>query len=584
MGGHWEKELSQAKADHGAGRLAEAQSGYRRVLEACPDQAEAWHLLGALAQQVGRSDVARQFIGRAIAIDASVADYHSNLGTVLSTLGEIGLAVDSYLRALALAPRHADANFSLAGLLARQKRYVEAGRHYLAVLETVPDHPDALGHGALMLAQGCDWDGLDALIPRLEAAAQNGLAVPPFPVLALTDDPVLQLAAARARSARVESEMAGACTVLSFHHRPGEGGRIRIGYLSGDYREHATAWLMAELFELHDRGRFEVMAFSLEPSDRSPMRERLERGADRFIDLGSLDPVTAARAIHAEGTDILVDLKGWTADARPQILALRPAPIQVAYLGFPGTMGAGFIDWVLADSHVIFEGDEVHYSERVIRLPGCYQINDRRRPLPAPPLARSEYGLPETAFVFACFNNTFKITRPVFAQWMRLLAAVEDSVLWLLDPGGEAVATLRAHARAAGIAPARLVFAQRVAFEAHLARHGAADLFLDTFPYTAHTTASDALWAGLPLVTRSGRSFASRVAGSLLAATGMKELVTATPAAYEALAQELAGDRARLGRLRQTLEAGRTSLPLWDTPALVRAIEAAYETMLPTSP
>jgi predicted O-linked N-acetylglucosamine transferase (SPINDLY family) len=306
------------------------------------------------------------------------------------------------------------------------------------------------------------------------------------------------------------------------HARP---EKLRIGYLSWDFHQHATSYLIAELFELHDRERFEVFAYSFGPDDGSAMRARLRNAATGFFDIARHSNVAAARAIHENRIDILVDLKGYTQGARPQIMALRPAPVQINWLGYPGTMGMAQIDAIIADSFIIPEGAEAGYSERIVRLPDCYQINDRHRRI-APPPVRSECGLPAEAFVFCCFNQSYKILPDVFAAWLRILNAIPGSCLWLLETNAWAVRNLRNVAAAQGIAGDRLVFAPVRPLDQHLARYCVADLALDTFPYTSHTTGSDALWAGCPLVTCAGETFASRVAGSLLRAAGVPELAT----------------------------------------------------------
>jgi predicted O-linked N-acetylglucosamine transferase (SPINDLY family) len=308
------------------------------------------------------------------------------------------------------------------------------------------------------------------------------------------------------------------------------------------------------------------------------MRRRLSRAFDRFVDLAGLSHAGAAQAIHADAVDILVDLKGYTQHARTEIMALRPAPVQASYLGYPGTMGAGFIDYLIADRVVIAPGSEEAYSERIVFLPGSYQVNDRKRPLAQTP-SRAACGLPEEAVVFCCFNQSYKILPETFATWMRLLRAVPRSVLWLLEANPWAVRNLRREARARGVDPARLIFAPRLPLDRHLARLPLADLVLDTRPYNAHTTASDALWTGVPVVTCPGDTFASRVAASLLVAAGLPELVAATLEDYEALAVRLARAPEERAALRRHLTESRCSMPLFDTPAFTRHLERAYEEM-----
>jgi predicted O-linked N-acetylglucosamine transferase (SPINDLY family) len=335
---------------------------------------------------------------------------------------------------------------------------------------------------------------------------------------------------------------------------------------------------MAEMFELHDRERFRVHAYSYGPNDGSAMRSRLERSFERFVDARAMPHAELSSAIHADGVDILVDLKGYTQHARSEVVALRPAPLQVAYMGYPGTLAAGFVDYLVADRYVIPPGYERFYGEKLVFLPGSYYVNDRLRGEgPMPP--RALLGLPEEAIVFCCFNQTYKILPEVFEGWMRILQAVPGSVLWLLDTNATARQNLGREAAKRGIEPARLIFAPRVASAQHLARVAAADLFLDTRPYNAHTTATDALWVGLPVLTTAGSTFASRVAGSLLAALGMPELIAASPAEYEACAIELARSPPALASLRRKVLRQRASASLFDTARFTRNLEHAYVRM-----
>jgi predicted O-linked N-acetylglucosamine transferase (SPINDLY family) len=366
---------------------------------------------------------------------------------------------------------------------------------------------------------------------------------------------------------------------LGFRFPRGPKSRLKLGYLSADFHQHATAYLIAELFELHDRTRFEIWAYSYGADDGSALRQRLVRACDRFTDIGSSSYEAAARQIYADGIDVLVDLKGYTRGARTQILALRPAPIQVNYLGFPGTLGADFVDYIITDRFITPPDQEPFFTEQLVYLPDCYQANDRQRPIAEQTPTRRECSLPETGFVFCCFNNTYKITPEVFTIWMRLLQKLPDSVLWLLEANPAVATNLRREAAARGVALERLVFAPRMSLAEHLARHCRADLFLDTLPVTAHTTGSDALWAGLPVLTCAGETFASRVAGSLLTAIGLPELITHSLAEYEARALHLAVHPNELAALRERLAQNRLTAPLFDTPRFTRHLETAYRMM-----
>jgi len=352
--------------------------------------------------------------------------------------------------------------------------------------------------------------------------------------------------------------------------------KIRVGYFSADFHNHATGHLMAELFELHNKSQFKLVCFSFGPIVNDKMRQRLEKSFDQFIEVGRKSDVEIAKLSRDLNIDIAVDLKGFTKDARTGIFALRAAPIQVNYLGYPGTMGADYIDYIIADKTLISPESQSCYSEKIVYLPNSYQVNDRKRAISASQFTRQELGLPENGFVFCCFNNNFKILPVTFDGWMRILKAVEGSVLWLLQDNSWAVKNLKKEAQKQGVNAERLVFADRVPPSEHLARHRRADLFLDTFPCNAHTTASDALWTGLPVLTLMGRSFASRVAASLLKAVGLPELITSTQDAYEALAIELAKNPQKLADIKLKLTNNRLTTPLFDTPLFTKNIEAAY--------
>jgi protein O-GlcNAc transferase len=352
--------------------------------------------------------------------------------------------------------------------------------------------------------------------------------------------------------------------------------------LSEDFHQHATAQLMAELFERHDRGRFEVSAYSYRPDDNSPMRARLVSAFDRFVDIRALSHREAAQRIHADEVDILIDLKGYTHHARPAISAYRPAPVQVSYLGYPATMGADFIDYIMVDPFVVPDSQQPFFSERLVHLPGSYQVNDRKREVASVQTSRQHWELPAEGLVLCSFNNSYKISPAVFDIWMRLLRTLPGSVLWLLEVNELAKGNLRSEAEKRGVASGRLIFAPVVPIEQHLERHRHADLFLDTLPCNAHTTASDALWAGLPVLTCCGDNFAGRVAGSLLTAIGMPELITGSLEQYEQAALALARDPQRLIELRQKLERDRDASPLFDLPKCTENIEAAYGRMWQT--
>jgi predicted O-linked N-acetylglucosamine transferase (SPINDLY family) len=394
----------------------------------------------------------------------------------------------------------------------------------------------------------------------------------PFTLLGQIDDPSLHLRCARKFGQEVSHEKPWTGTVRRHD-------KIRIAYLSADFRDHAVAYQIAGLFESHDRSKFEVTGVSIGGGDSGDTRARLVGALDRFQDARSRSDLDVATLLNGLEIDIAVDLAGYTGSPRPGILARRPAPIQVSYLGYPGTLGSGFMDYVIADKTVLPFDQQPYYTERIVHLPECYQVNDSKRIIAGRVPERREMGLPDQGFVFCCFNHSYKITAPVFDVWMRLLKAAEGSVLWLVRDNDAAERNLRREAAERGIDPARLVFADRRPVAEHLARHRLADLFLDTLPYNAHGTASFALWAGLPIVTCQGHAFAGRVAASLLRAVGLPDLVTNDLAEYETLASRLAADATLLGEVRERLRGNRLNHPLFDTDRFSRHIESAYTTM-----
>jgi predicted O-linked N-acetylglucosamine transferase (SPINDLY family) len=424
--------------------------------------------------------------------------------------------------------------------------------------------------------QLCDWSNFEPQIAELAAKIQQGRKVTlPFSLLALIDSLTLQRQAAETWVR--EKHPPSRPMMPPGKHRRGE--RIRIGYYSADYHGHATAYLMAELFERHDRERFELLAFSYGSDERDDMRRRLAAAFDQFLDVRTKSDIEVARLSREMGIDIAVDLKGFTQDARSGIFACRAAPIQVNYLGYPGTTGAPYMDYLIADQTLIPQPSRRQYSEAIVSLPHSYQANDRQRRIADKEFVRAELGLPSTGFVFCCFNSHHKITPDTFDGWMRILEQVPGSVLWLLVDNKTAAENLRREARLRNVDARRLIFAARMRLPEHLARHRAADLFIDTLPYNAHTTASDALWAGLPVLTRMGESFAARVAASLLYAIGLPELVTTTQEQYESTAIQLAADPGRLAEIKDRLHRNRSKMPLFDTAQFTRHLEDAYMQM-----
>jgi protein O-GlcNAc transferase len=601
------KNLGSVLKDRG--RLDEALVAFENAIGLKADYPEAFYNKATVLQQQGRLEQALLAYGRAVTLRGDYADAINNAGIVLQELGRAGEAVEHYRRLLELMPARADVRNNMGTALLAGGRLDEARAAFEQALADKPDFPEAfcnLGNAwrelgnlaeaiaayrnALRLrpdyadafsqllyhrAQACEWEDYEEDREELIEMVRAGVRVPPFYLFATSASASDQLICAQHWIEPIRPRRRTA-----FDHQVRvEGKRIRLGYLSGDFHQHATAHLMAELFECHDRGRFEVFAYSYGPDDNSPMRARLDRAFDRFVDVRALSHREAAELIHADKIDILVDLKGYTHQARPVISAHRPAPVQVSYLGYPATMGADFIDYIIVDPFVVPASQQAFFSERLVHLPGSYQVNDRRRETVTAPGSRQDCGLPPEGLVLCSFNNNYKISPAIFDIWMRLLRSVPGSVLWLLKTNGLVEGNLRSEAGKHGVDPGRLIFAPVVPQAEHLGRHRHADLFLDTLPCNAHTTASDALWTGLPLLTCSGDTFAGRVAGSLLAAIGMTELVMDSLEEYEQMARTLARDPQRLIALRQKLESNRAASPLFDLPKSTRNIEAAYTRM-----
>ena len=513
---------------------------------------------------------------KAIQLNPNNPQAHNNRGSALQSLHQYQAALESYDRAIQLDPAYAEAHANRANALMALKQYEPALESFNRVLELQPDVEYLRSLRLYMRRQICDWENAHQDLSDLESAIERGeKAALPFATLALTNSPTLQRRAAEIYA--LDKYRATNAIAAPNHPRH---DRIRIGYFSADYYNHATSYLMSELFERHDRGKFEVLGFSFGPNISDEMSKRVSASMDRFLDVRSMPDRDIAQLSRELEVDIAIDLKGYTQDHRAGIFNHRAAPIQVSYVGYPGTMGASFMDYLIADPTLIPESSRTHYSEKIIYLPDSYQPNDSRRPVAATAPTRTGERLPESAFVFCCFNNTYKITPAIFDIWMRILARVPGSVLWLLDGDPASTANLRTQAQLRGIDPARLVFARPLPLADHLARHALADLFLDTSPYNAHTTASDALWTGLPVLTCLGETFAGRVAASLVNAVGLPELITSTWPDYEELAVALAQDPQRHQSLRSRLHAARNTAPLFDTPAYTRHLEAAYIAIL----
>ena len=552
------------------GQIDEAIGAFEAATRLQPDMAPAHANLGDALHAQHRTAEAITAYSRACALAPNIARLWLNLGVCQYRAGALADARSSFERALALEPDAPDTLVNLAASLNVERRYDESLPLLRKALARAPDHAQAQSTLLYVQQQTCAWDELDASMARQRAllGRPDAPAVAPHHLLALPFTAAEQLVVAR-HWARLNLRPATAASLP----RPRErDGRLRIGYASTDYRAHPLANLLTEVIERHDRARVEVFAYSLGPDDGSAERTRFERAFDHFADVRSESDEAIVRRIRDDRIEILVDTNGYVLHARNDIFALRAAPIQINGIGFAGTLGADCYDFILTDRFVTPPDQQPFFTERFMVLPHCYMPGDTRRVIdPAP--TRAQCGLPESGMVFCCFNASYKILPVVFAIWMRLLHKVPGSVLWLLATNREASANLREQARRHGVADGRLVFAPSLPLPAHLARHALADLFLDTFPYNAHTTANDALFAGLPLVTCAGATFASRVAGSQLHALGLPELVTHSLEAYEDLALDLAQQPSRLAQIRLRLASNRATEPLFDVAGYTRALE-----------
>lgn len=559
------------------GRLEDALRDYDAALAGNPRAAEAHNNRGCVLEKLGRFDQALASFDAVLALQPTNAEALHNRGNALLALSRYSEALASYDRALALAPQRIDTLHNRGQTLVLLRRYEEAIPAFEAVLTIEPANPSASAGLANCRLLTCDWQGVAQIAERARKAAHGGdwSLLDPFAALCIFDAPADHLKYARAYVRRSAPP-----AVQPLQGRTARASdRIRVAYLSSDFRNHPVVHLTSELYERHDRSAFEIIGISFGPDDKSEARARVVNAFDSFHDVRCTSDLEAAAFVRALGVDIVVDLNGHTQGARLGILAHRPAPVQVQYLGYLGTMGADFIDYVIADAIVLPHDQQAFYTEKIVHLPDCFQICDsvRRRSSHVP--GRSELGLPEAGFVFCCFNNAYKITPAVFDRWMQLLKSVNGSVFWLYGANAAAIVNLRSEAQSRGVDSARLVFAPALPLAEYRARLRQADLFLDTLPYNAGATANDALGAGLPLVTCAGHGFAGRMGASLLDAVGLPDLITTDLDAYERLAFKLATDRSLLESTRHRLAENRQTCPLFNGARTVRHIEAAYTTM-----
>ncbi|MCC6198316.1 MAG: tetratricopeptide repeat protein [Burkholderiales bacterium] len=602
--------LTEAMAAHDRQRFEEALANYDRALAIAPDLAEVLSNRGAVLNDLGRYSEALDSYARAIAAKPGLADAysnraatlialsryadaladcdhalareprftdaHNNRGVALTGLSRFDEAVASLDRALALQPGYAAALQNRGGALAYLRRHDEAARDFARALESNAGLPYVRGELVHTRMHVGDWRGHEEDVQRVVDDVRAGeRSVTPLALMGMCDAADVQLRCARIWA----SDKCPPAPAAMWQGQRYRHARLRVAYLSADFRDHAMPSLMAGVFERHDRTRFEVMALAFGPPATGVMAARLEAAFDRFVDVRAQGDEEVAALMRRLEVDVAVDLTGFTQHARTRIFAQRPAPVQVNYLGYPGTMGAPYFDYILADRFVIPEARRESYAEQVVYLPDTFQANDSRRRIAARGPTRAAQGLPEDTVVFCSFNNSYKITPRMFDVWMRILGQVPRSVLWLLGGSPVLEANRRREAASRGVDPGRLVFAARLDYEDHLARYRLADLFLDTLPFNAGATASDALFAGLPVLTCAGDAFAGRMAGSLVTAAGLPWLVTPTLAEYEARAVELGTDAALRGELRRQLARAGEDGPLFDTDRFRRNLEAAYVTM-----
>jgi protein O-GlcNAc transferase len=558
-------------------RFEEALASYGRALASTPEDARILNNRGKALAQVNRLDEAIETLDRAIAIKPDQAEAFANRGNVFIALKQFAKAEASFGRALGIRPDYADALYGRAYALTELKRLDAAIETFGSLMRVRPDYPYAAGMLLHAKNIACDWQDRIALVSAtIDSVRRGERTVTPLAFFAVSDS-----AADDALCSRIVMDDKHPAAPQSLWRGDfSRHDRIRVAYLSADFNLHAVSLLMAGVFEHHDKKQFEMIAASYGRDDQSAMRTRLTRAFDRFIDVRGKSDFEVASLLRELETDIVVDLTGLTGASRPGILVYRPAGVQVHHLGFAGSMGADHMDYILADRIVIPEDARIHYREKVVYLPNAYLPNDDKRILPAKPPMRAAMGLPERGFVFASFNNSYKFSPEMFDIWMRLLSATPDSVLWLPEGNEVSRRNLAREALARGIEAKRLIFAPFAPIEAdHLARLSLADLFLDTLPYNAHTTAADALWAGLPVLTCPGNSFPGRVAASLLNAAGLPELVAPSIAEYEARAVAFAHERAALVAIRDKLAGSRKTMPLFDTARFTANLEAAYRAM-----
>ena len=591
------------------GQLDEAVKSYERAIDIKPDYAEAYNNLGVTYNKLGQLEKAVQVYEKALKIDPDYADAHNNLGVVLKKLGQLDEAIDSYQKAIAINPDDADtynnlgivfdeqerlddaiqsyrkavsiqsdlaeAYNNLGHTLCKLHRYQEAIDLYEKVFDIKPNLDYILGNILNTKMNSCNWDDLEELLTDAkQRIVNNEKIIEPFNLMGLVDDPALQIKAQKLRMTGDHPKSNILPTIGRYPKHP----KIRIGYFSADFREHPVGYLTAELYELHDRNYFEVHAFSFGSDTKDALNLRIKAGVDQFHNVQSMSHKEIALLARSLEIDIAVDLTGLTAESRTDVFAMSAAPIQLSYIGYLGTMGADYYDYLIADPVMIPKENQKYYVEKIVYLPS-FQVNDSKDLPPEITLTRKDVGLPEEGFVFCCFNNTYKFTPTIFDSWARILSAVDNSVLIVFANNELSKTNLTKELIQRGVKAERLIFGDSVKRPEYLARYRTADLFLDTHPYNAGTTASDALKMGLPLLTMIGKSFNSREAASILTSINLPELITNTPEEYEALAIELASNPDKLKAIKDKLTSNLSTAPLYDTKLFTKNIESAYTEM-----
>ena len=555
------------------GNLNEAIEAYNKTLAIKPDYEDAYNNMGIAFKDQGKLEEAIVAHSKTLAIKPDYAEAYNNMGIALKDQGKLEEAIEAYSKSLAIKPDYAEAYNNMGIAFQDQGKLEEAIEAYNKALAIKPDYEVATAAKLHKQAHMCNWESMAKDVNLISELGTSEEHVPPFDLLPLEDAPERHLT-----RSKIYAKANYPQKTLPPKDRPSKRPkRIKIGYFSSDFKEHPVAYLIAKVLEQHNRDQFEVFGYSIHGSSSCDMRQRLEKAFDSFIDVQGISERDIAHQVRQDEIDIAVDLNGYTQNARTGIFAYRAAPVQINFLGYPGTMGSNFIDYIVADRFLIPDENQKYFNEKQLYLPNTYLPTDNSRELSQKKITRSNMGLPDDAFVFCCFNNNYKITSNEFDIWMRLLAKVENSVLWLRQSNQFSHKNLKSEAQKRNVDPSRLVFADKIPMSEHLARQKFADLFIDTFAFNAHTTAAEALWAGLPVVTKVGLGFAARVAGSLLNAVGLPELITENEKDYEALILELATNPTKLAAIKKKLGNNRFTQPLFNTELYSRHLEDGYQ-------